>query len=109
MVSRIRLDLLQQVLVEHLGVAGRFEDVVFEDVPSGEDHILKLCQWDEVVNLRGPRLGTLAEANGAHLGNGADWFCNALADGLNAGDQCGGNCAETDNHDSQFSSSWLDL
>ncbi len=46
----VRLDLLQRVLVEHLGVAGGFVDVVFEDVPSGEDDVLKLGQWDEVVN-----------------------------------------------------------
>ena len=58
----IGLELLEDFLVEHLCVCGRLVDVVFEDVPSGEDDVVKIREGDEILNKRGFVVGALAEA-----------------------------------------------
>ena len=51
---------------------------------------------DEVLDLRGAAVGALAETDGAHLRERADWQREPLADGEHAGDRGGRNGAETD-------------
>ena len=96
------LDAGQVVLVEDSGVAGGFEHVLREDVPAGEDDVVEVGERDEVVDQRRAVVGALAQADGAHLGDGADGLGESLADGFNAGDEGGGDGAHADGHDAEL-------
>jgi len=50
----------------------------------------------------------LAETDGSHLGERADWLGETFADRLYAGDESGTNRSHTDRHNSKFPFSWLD-
>ena len=43
----IRLELFESFLLEDLGVGGALVDVVFEDVPAGEDEVVQVGQWEQ--------------------------------------------------------------
>ncbi len=98
----VGLELLKQILVEHLGMRGALVDVVFEDVPAGEDDVVQVRQRDKFLDQRRLVIGALAEADSAHLGERTDRFGNAATDCFNAGDHRGGHGAEPDNHDSKL-------
>ena len=72
------------------GVAGGVVEVVGEDVPAGEDDVVERGERDEVLDEGGAVVGALAEADGAHLGDGADGLGEAVADCFYAGDEGGG-------------------
>ena len=79
---------------------GSLEHVVGENVPAGEAEIIELRQGNEVLDQRAARLGALAQANGSHLGKGADWLGDPLAHGFHAGHQGGRNRPHSGDHDS---------
>jgi len=47
-----RLHFGQHVFVEHCGMHGGLVHVVFEDVPTGKDHVVQVCDGNEVLNQR---------------------------------------------------------
>ena len=82
------------------------------------ERVLQLHELDEEIVL-GIELGravgkgtaffrAFAQADGAHLGEGADGFGDAPADGLNARDKCRGYGPQTGQQDTQFPSGGLD-
>jgi hypothetical protein len=75
-----RLQLVEQPLVEHSGVRGRFVHVVFENVPAGEDQVVEAGQRDEFLDLRRAAIGALAEPHRSHLRERADRFRQALCE-----------------------------
>ena len=77
------------VAVEDLRGLGGVVEVAAEDVPSGEDEVVEVGEGDEVFDEGGAVVGALAEADGAHLGGGADGFGEAAADGFYSGDEGG--------------------
>ena len=97
------------VPLKHLGVGGGLVDVIVEDVPAGKDDIVQVGQRHEVLDQRRVSLGALAQPNRSHLRERADRLGQSLADRLNSGDQCSGDGAQADDHNSQFALSGLNL
>ncbi len=89
--------------------SGGVVDVAGEDVPAGEDDVVEVGEGDEVFDEGGAVVGALAEADGAHLGDGADGLGEAAADGFDAGDEGGGDGAHADGHDAKFALCGLNL
>src|SRR5215813_3399664 len=56
-----RLDLVEQLLLEHSGMDGRFVRVFLKDVPAGEDQVFEAGQRDELADLGRPALGALTQ------------------------------------------------
>ena len=106
---QIRPNLLELVLLQHLGVGGGFVDVVVEDVPAGKDDIVQVGQRHEILDQRRVALGALAQANRSHLRKRADRLGQSLADRLNSGDQRSGHGAQADDHDSELALGGLNL
>ena len=98
----IRLELLERLLVEHLGVRGGLVDVVFEDVPAGEDDVVQIGERNKILDQRRLVVGALAQADGAHLRERADGLGKPAANGFNAGNHRGGDGAQADDHYSQL-------
>ena len=46
----IGLELFEDFLLENLGVGGALVDVVFEDVPAGEDDVVQVGQRNEILD-----------------------------------------------------------
>ena len=91
---------LQLVAIENVRCSGRLEHVFGENVPAREAEIIELGQGDEVLDQRAIAVGALAQANGCHLGKGADRLGDSLADGFHAGHQGGRNRPHSGDHDS---------
>ncbi len=96
------LDLGELIAVEDLGVRGGVEEVAAEDVPAGEDEVGELGDGGEVLDEGGAIVGALAEADGAHLGGGANGLGKASADGFDTGDQGGGDGSHAGDHDAEL-------
>jgi hypothetical protein len=96
------LQLRQRLLVQHLGVRGGLVDVVLEDVPAGEDHVVEFGQRHKILDQRRFVVGALAQANRPHLRQRSDRLGQSAADGLHSGDHCGGDGAQADHHHTQF-------
>jgi hypothetical protein len=75
-------------------MAGSDERVVRDRIPGAEDDVLQRGERDEVLDERRPILGSLAEANGRHLGEGADRLRVAAANAFHTGHERRGNGAE---------------
>ncbi len=101
-------DLLELVAVEDLGGLGGVVEVATEDVPAGEDEVVEAGEGSEVLDERAASVGALAEADGPHLGDGADGLGETLADGFHAGDEGGGYGSHSWDHDAEFSCCRLD-
>ena len=99
---QVGLQLLQRLLVQHLGVRGGLVDVVLEDVPAGKDQVVQIGQRHKVLDQRRFVVGALAQADGAHLRQRSDRLGQSAADGLDSGDHRGGDGAQADHHHSQF-------
>ena len=97
-----RLHLLQQRAIEHARFAGGRVHVVFENVPAGEDQIVKPGQRHEIVDLGGAAFGAFAQADGAHLSQRSDGLGDAFAYRFDAGDKRGRDRAHAGDHDSQL-------
>ena len=96
------------VAVEDLRGAGGVVEIAAEDIPSGEDEVVELGDGGEVFNEGRVVVGSLAEADGSHLGDGADGFCEAAADCFYAGDEGGCYGSHSWDHDAKFSGGRLD-
>ena len=96
-------DLFELVAVKDLGGLGGVVEIAAEDVPTGEDEVVEGGDGGEVLNEGGATIGALAETDGPHLGDGADGFGEALADGFYAGDKGGSDCPHAGDHDAEFS------
>ena len=104
----IGLELSQNFGLQHLRVRGRLVDVVFKNVPTGEDHVVQIGQRHKVLDERRLVIGAFAETDGAHLGERTDGLCEPAAHRFNAGDHSGGNGAETYHHYSKLALGGLD-
>jgi hypothetical protein len=101
--------LSELVTVQH---GGRLRSVVqstAEDVPAGENKIVKLRDGCEVFNERRVVIGALAQANGTHLRHGADRLRHAATYGLYACNQCGRHSSHAGDHDAEFALRGLDI
>ena len=85
------------------GGLGGVVEVAAEDVPAGEDEVVELGDGGEVFDEGRVVVGALAEADGAHLGDGADGLGEAAADGFYAGDEGGCDGSHSWDHDAEFS------
>ncbi len=83
--------------------------VVVENVPAGEYQIVQRGQGDEFLDLRGERVGALAQPDGAHLGQRSNRLGQAFAYGFDAGHEGSGDRAHAGDHDTQLSLGRLDL
>ena len=63
-----RLDLVQQFLFEHAGFLGGGVHIVFENIPAGEDQIVKIGQRNKILDQGRAAVGALTQTNGGHLG-----------------------------------------
>ena len=90
---------LQLVAIKHSGGLGGVVEVAAEDVPAGEDEVVERSDGREVLDERGAVVGALAEADGAHLGHGADGLGEASANSFDAGDERGCDSAHSRDHD----------
>ena len=99
---QVGLQLRERLLVQHLGVRGGLIDVVREDVPAGEDHVVEFGQRHKILDQRRCVVGALAQANRPHLRQRSDRLGQSAADGLDSGDHRGGDGAQADHHHSQF-------
>ena len=95
-------NLFKLIAVENLRMLRGVVEVAAEDIPAGEDKIIKLRDGREVLDEWGAIVGAFAEANGAHLRGGADGFGKAATDGFNAGDEGGGDGSHAGNHDAEL-------
>src|SRR5204862_4447231 len=89
-------------LLEDLGMRGTLVDVVFEDVPPGEDDVVQISNGHEIFDKGRFVVSALAETNGSHLRKRADGFGETAAHCFNAGDHGGGNGTEPDDHDAEL-------
>ena len=87
------------VAVEDLGGPGGVVEVAAEDVPAGEDEVVEFGEGDEVLDERAVGVGALAEADGSHLGEGADGLCESLTNGFDSGDERGADRSHSGGHD----------
>jgi hypothetical protein len=99
---QIWLELLERLLVQHLGVRGRLVDVVLENIPAGEDHIVQVRQRNKVLDQRRMVIGALAQPDGAHLRKRADRLGQSAAHRFHAGDHRGGHRAKANHHHAQL-------
>ena len=106
--SRNGLHRFELVAVENLGGLGGVVEIAAEDVPAGEDEVVEWGERGEVFDQGSVGVGALAEADGAHLGEGADGLGETLADGFDTGDEGGGDGSHAGDHDSEFSGVGLD-
>jgi hypothetical protein len=88
-----RLDIF--MLIEHAAVEAALVEIVRHRVPGAEDDILELRERDEILDQRLAIFSALAQADVAHLGEGADRLRLAAADQLDAGDEGRRHGAET--------------
>ena len=95
-------DLLEEVLIEHLGVGRGLVGRVFINVPAAEDEIVQAGQWHEVLDIRAASVGALAEADGGELRERTDGQAEPALHGLHTRDEGSGNSADTGNQNSQF-------
>jgi hypothetical protein len=100
--------LLKLVAVEDACGLGGVVEVAAEDVPSGEDEVIERGDGNEVLDEGAALVGALAEADGTHLGDGADGLGEAVADGFYAGDEGGCYGSHAWDHDAKFSCCGLD-
>ena len=105
----IGFELLDSFLFENLGMRGRLVDVVFEDVPAGEDDVIQTGERNEILDQRRLVIGALAQANGAHLGERANRFGETAPHRFHSSDHRGGYGAQSHHHDSQLSCGGIDF
>ena len=74
--------------------------VVGEDIPPGEGDVLQTSQGYKVLDQGAVAIGSLAQADGCHLGQRPYRLGDCLADCFHAGDQGSGDCPHADQHDS---------
>ena len=53
---------------QHAGFGGCGVHVVFEDVPAGENQVVKPRQRHEFFDFRASGIGTFSQADSSHLG-----------------------------------------
>jgi hypothetical protein len=94
-------DRLQIAVLEHAGLFCRGVGVIRDRVPCAEDEIREIGERNEIPDQRRAVLGALAEADGRHLGQGADRLRAAAAHSLHAGDESSGDGAETRRQDAE--------
>ena len=97
-----RLQLIEQALIEYAGIRRGLVHVVFEDVPTGEDEVVKPGERDEFLYFWRAAIGALAKADGAHLAERSNGLGQALANGLDAGDESGSHRAHAGDHHAEF-------
>ena len=97
-----RLDLVEQVFLQHTGIHGGGVGIFFKDVPGGEDQVLEVGQRNELADLGRAAVGALPQPYGAHLCKRSNGLGNSLADGLNSGNKRGGHRPHANNHYAQF-------
>src|SRR5262249_34920992 len=95
-------DLIQQVFFEHSGVRSRSVHVVFEDVPACEYKVVESSERYKILHFRRTAIGTLAQANRAHLRQRSDWRSNSLPHGLDTSDKRGRDRTHSGDHDTEF-------
>ena len=66
------LHFVEQIALQHAGVARGGVHVVLEDVPAGEDEVVQAGERKELFDLGRAAVGALAQADGAHLRERAD-------------------------------------
>ncbi len=88
---------------------GALVDVVFEDVPAGEDDVVQIGERNKFLDQRRLVVGALAQADGAHLRERADWLGQPAPHRFNAGDHRGGHGAQANHHHSQLALGGLKL
>ena len=96
------LDLLEQAASRAPGVGRGLVGGVLEDVPAAEHQVVQAGQRHEVLDLWAAAVGALAEADGGHLGEGADRLAEPAFDGLDARDEGGGDSADTGDQHAQL-------
>src|SRR5258708_32484982 len=72
------LHFIEQIALQHTGVAGRRVHVVFENVPAGEDPIIQPGERNELLDFWRPAVGALSQTNGSHLRVRADGVRDSL-------------------------------
>ena len=92
-----------------MACAAALVDVVFENVPAGEDDVVQIGERNKILDQWRLVVGALAQADGAHLRERADGLGKAAADSFNAGDHRGGHGAQSDHHHSQLARCGRDL
>src|SRR5260370_397608 len=103
------LRFVEEFLFQHPGFTGRGIHVVLERVPAGEDQVIEIGQRHEFFDFGEPPLGTLAQPDRSHLGEGTDRATKAFTDRLDSGNEGGGDRAHAGNHHSQLSFGGLDI
>ncbi len=91
--------LREQGRLQHLGIDGGFVGGVFVDVPASEDQIVETGQRHEILDLGRAAIGALSQADGRKLRERADRQSEAALDCFHAGDEGGGNGADTGDQD----------
>ena len=102
-------NLLEQRSFENAGSLRALVSVVAEKIPRAEHHIVERRQRHEFLDERRACFGTLAEANGAHLGQGSDRTREPSPDGQNAGNGRGAYRTHANQQDAELSRGRLNL
>ena len=89
---------VEQVALQHAGVAGSRVHVVFENVPAGEDQIIEPGERNEFLDLRRAAIGALAQTDGSHLRERADGVGDSLAHRFHARYKRRRDCAHARDH-----------
>src|SRR5208337_5161600 len=60
------LHFVEQVALEHAGIAGSGVHIVLENVPSRENEIIEPGERNELLDFGRPAIGTLPQTDGSH-------------------------------------------
>ena len=83
------------LLLQNPGIQRARVAVVGNRVPAAKHEVLEAGERNEVFDERGPAVGTLAQPNPVHLGQGADGLGETAAHRFHAGDERRGDGPET--------------
>jgi len=92
---------------ENAGRKRRIVGAVGENIPGRKDDIIQIGEGDKILDFREAVVRALAEADGAHLGERSDRLGQSLAHQFHSGYDRGRNCAQTDEHNTEFPLSFL--
>src|SRR6185437_4430771 len=98
----LRTDLFQQRRLEDAGGLRRGVAILVEDVPSAEHEIVEPGERHDLTDFRRTSVGALAQTDGSHLRQRADWLGEAFPDSEHARDRRRADGTEADEQNTEL-------
>ena len=101
-------DFVEQVTLEHAGIAGGGVHVVLENVPAGEHQIIEPGQRNEFLDFGRAAIGAFPQTDGPHLSERADGVRDSFAHRFHARYKRRSHRAHAGDHHAQLALGGLD-